>query len=156
MPATGRIRDGQGGRVGANPTLPRLSGGRVTQMDAETTAASGFGDDHTGDQFGVGEYGDRLDDQYDEARGLLDDARRRVREAPAHVVISNHVMGLYELAAIHLSDAEPDLTQARLAIDAVGCLVEGLGDRLGDDAPVLAESLSTLRLAYVQVSARTN
>lgn len=129
-------------------------------MDAETTAASGFGDDHTGDQLGdqleAGGYDDRLDDQYDEARGLLDEARRRLREAPAHVVIANHVMGLYELAAIHLSDTEPDLTQARLAIDAVGCLVEGLGDRLGDDAPVLAESLSTLRLAYVQVSARTN
>lgn len=129
-------------------------------MDAETTAASGFGDDHTGDQLGdqleAGGYDDRLDDQYDEARGLLDEARRRLREAPAHVVIANHVMGLYELAAIHLSDTEPDLTQARLAIDAVGCLVEGLGDRLGDDAPVLAESLSTLRLAYVQVSARKN
>jgi hypothetical protein len=41
-----------------------------------------------------------------------------------------------------------------LAIDAVGYLVEGLGDRLGDDAAVLVESLSTLRLAFVQVSAQ--
>jgi hypothetical protein len=36
----------------------------------------------------------------------------------------------------------------------VGCLVDGLGDRLGDDAAVLVESLSTLRLAFVQVSAQ--
>jgi hypothetical protein len=86
-----------------------------------------------------------IDDQYDEARDLLDDARRRLREVPAEVVVANHVMGLYELAAIHLADTPPDLAQARLAIDAVGCLVDGLGDRLGDDAAVLVESLSTRR-----------
>lgn len=93
-------------------------------------------------------------EQFDEARDLLDEARRRLREVPAETVVVNHVMGLYELAAIHLSDIEPDLDSARLAIDAVACLVEGLGPRLGDDTPVLAESLSTLRMAYVQVSGR--
>lgn len=69
------------------------------------------------------------------------------------MVVTNHVMGLYELAAIHLASAPPDLHQARLAIDAVGLLVDGLGDRLGDDADTLAEALSTLRLAFVQLSA---
>ena len=116
--------------------MPRLSPGTIPGMDQEhsTTGA--------------------IDDQYDEARDLLDDARRRLREVPAEVVVANHVMGLYELAAIHLADTPPDLAQARLAIDAVGCLVDGLGDRLGDDAAVLVESLSTLRLAFVQVSAQ--
>ena len=55
-------------------------------------------------------------------------------EVPAEVVVTNHVMGLYELAAIHLSADQPDLASAALAIDAVACLVDGLGDRLGPEA----------------------
>ena len=38
---------------------------------------------------------------------------------PAEVVVVNHVMGLYELAAIHLSSDTPDLVSAALAIDAM-------------------------------------
>jgi hypothetical protein len=63
------------------------------------------------------------------------------------------VMGLYELAAIHLSADPPDLGSASLAIDAVGCLVEGLGDRLGEDVPTLQAALANIRLAFVQVKA---
>lgn len=96
-----------------------------------------------------------FDPEFDQARAMLDDARQRLREVPAEVVVTNHVMGLYELAAIHLAATPPDLGQARLAIDAVGLLVEGLGDRIGDEAPTLMEALSTLRLAFVQVSGST-
>jgi len=60
-------------------------------------------------------------------------------------------MGLYELAAIHLSANPPDLTQSALAIDAVACLVDGLGDRLGDDAPTMVDALNNIRLAFVQI-----
>jgi len=59
--------------------------------------------------------------------------------------------GLYELAAIHLSSEPPRLHDAALAIDAVGCLVEGLGPRLGDEHATLAEALSNIRLAFVQI-----
>ena len=55
----------------------------------------------------------------------IEDARRRLAEVPAEVVVTNHVMGLYELAAIHLSATPPNLPGASLAIDAVGSLVEG-------------------------------
>ena len=41
-------------------------------------------------------------------------ARQRVLEAPADMVVANHAMGLYELAAIHLSEEDPDLAAARL------------------------------------------
>jgi len=85
------------------------------------------------------------------AQAAMDEARRRLAEVPAEVVVTNHVMGLYELAAIHLSASPPDLRQAALAIDAVGCLVDGLGDRLGEDAPTMRDALNNIRIAFVQI-----
>jgi hypothetical protein len=81
----------------------------------------------------------------------MNEVRARLAEVPAEVVITNHVMGLYELAAIHLSATPPDLRQAVLAIDAVACLVDGLGDRLGDDAATMQDALANIRLAFVQI-----
>jgi hypothetical protein len=86
-----------------------------------------------------------------DAEAAFLDARERLADIPVEVVITNHVMGLYELAAIHLGANPPDLAQAALAIDAVGCLVEGLGPRLGPDAPTLTDALANIRLAFVQI-----
>ncbi len=86
-----------------------------------------------------------------EAQRAMEDARSRLAEVPAEVVVTNHVMGLYELAAIHLSADPPDLEQSALAIDAVACLVDGLGDRLGADAPTMRDALNNIRIAFVQV-----
>ena len=77
-------------------------------------------------------------------------ARERLAAAPPEVVVANHAMGLYELAAIHLTAEEPRPDAARLAIDAMGALVEGLGGRLGESEPTLREALQSLRMAYVQ------
>ena len=52
--------------------------------------------------------------------------------APVELVISNHAMGLWELAALHLSERPPHLPEAQLAIDALSALVEGLQGRLGE------------------------
>jgi Domain of unknown function (DUF1844) len=79
-------------------------------------------------------------------------ARQRVLEAPAEMVVANHAMGLYELAAIHLSEEDPDLVAARLAIDAMGQLVEGLAGRLGEAEATLKDALTQLRMAFVQLS----
>lgn len=87
------------------------------------------------------------------AADALEEARARVAATPAEVIIVNHAMGLYELAAIHLSSQPPQLHQASLAIDALAALVDALGDRLGEQTGMLREAISTLRLAYVQVSA---
>jgi hypothetical protein len=89
-----------------------------------------------------------------EAEAAMNEARARLAEVPAEVVITNHVMGLYELAAIHLSASPPDLRQAVLAIDAVACLVEGLDDRLGEDAPTMRDALATIRFAFVEIKAQ--
>ncbi len=93
-------------------------------------------------------------DQLAEAQAAIEDARRRVAEVPAEVVVTNHVMGLYELAAIHLSAPDPDLPAAALAIDAVACLVDGLGDRLGPEAVTMRDALGNIRLAFVEVKSR--
>jgi hypothetical protein len=89
--------------------------------------------------------------QVDSALEAIEEVKRQLAEVPAEVVVTNHVMGLYELAAIHLSAVPADLPQAALAIDAVACLVEGLGDRLGDDAPTMRDALANIRLAFVQI-----
>ncbi len=68
------------------------------------------------------------------------------------MVVANHAMGLYELAAIHLSEEDPDLAAARLAIDAMGQLVEGLPGRLGEAEATLKDALTQLRMAFVQLS----
>ena len=81
------------------------------------------------------------------------EVQRQLAETPAHVVITNHCVGLFNLAALHLNQPEPDLEAAQLAIDGLAAIVEGLGSRLGDDAPTLADALAQIRLAFVQVKA---
>jgi uncharacterized protein with GYD domain len=87
----------------------------------------------------------------DDAEQAIEDVRSRLAEVPAEVVVANHVMGLYELAAIHLSAKPPNLAEASLAIDAVGILVDGLGDRLGPDSKTLRDALSNIRMAFVGI-----
>ncbi|HEY6624953.1 MAG TPA: hypothetical protein VIX85_14020 [Acidimicrobiales bacterium] len=77
--------------------------------------------------------------------------RRQLAATPADVVIANHCYGLFELAAVYLSQTPPMLPKARLAIDAMAAVVSGLEGRLGEQEPQLIEGLSQLRLAYVQI-----
>ena len=79
----------------------------------------------------------------------------KLAQTPASVVVANHAYGLFELAALHLGRRPPNFEQAQLAIDAMGALVEGLGDRLGDHSRQLQEGLTQLRLAFVQVKNAT-
>lgn len=109
---------------------------------------------HVSDETSDAEFDD-LDaetaDTLAEAERAMQEARERLAEVPAEVVVTNHVMGLYELAAIHLSASPPDLHQSVLAIDAVACLVDGLGERLGEDYPTMRDALNNIRLAFVQI-----
>jgi hypothetical protein len=77
---------------------------------------------------------------------------RQLAAAPAEDVIANHCYGLFELAALHLSQQPPSLGKAQLAIDALGLLVDGLGDRLGQHAEALVDGLAQLRLAFVRIA----
>ena len=99
--------------------------------------------------------GQHAADQAAEIEAAMAEARARLANVPAEIVVVNHVMGLYELAAIHLSSDTPDLVSASLAIDAMAAIVERLGDRLGDDAPTMGDAVANIRLAFVSVKANT-
>ena len=90
--------------------------------------------------------------QAEELAEQLAEAREQIANTPASVVVGNHAMGLYELGAIHLSQQPPNLEEARLAIDALGELVEGLEGRLGEHEATLKDALHQIRMAFVQVS----
>lgn len=80
----------------------------------------------------------------------LAEARQRLLEAPVSTVLVNHALGIYELAAIHLTADKPALDEARLAIDALGGLVGATEGRLGEQEQTLRDGLHQLRLAFVQ------
>lgn len=81
----------------------------------------------------------------------MQEVRAQIAAAPVADVIANHVMGLYELAAIHLSAEDPDFTSARTAIDAMGSLVVGLEGRLGAHEATLRGALTQLQQAFVEL-----
>jgi hypothetical protein len=83
----------------------------------------------------------------------LDELRRELASAPAAVVVANHAMGLFELAALHLSQQPPTLSEASVAIDAMAGIVDRLEGRLGDNEQTLKDALAQLRLAFVQIRA---
>lgn len=126
--------------------VSQLCPGRLAAVNSEDTH-----DDHAGHDHAGHDHDDAIEEMVDEAMDVLEDTRRRLAEVPAQVVVLNHAMGLYELAAIHLSASPPNLTESALAIDAVACLVEGLGDRLGDDIETLRAALSNIQMAFVQI-----
>ena len=90
--------------------------------------------------------------QAEELAQQLAEAREQIANTPASVVVGNHAMGLYELGAIHLSQQPPKLEESRLAIDALGAVVEGLEGRLGEHEATLKDALHQIRMAFVQVS----
>ncbi len=90
-------------------------------------------------------------DQGGPSQAEVDAMRAELATTPAEVVVANHCYGLFELAAIYLSQTPPMLFQARLAIDGLGSLLDGLRGRLGEAEPSLHESLSQLRLAFVRL-----
>ena len=97
-----------------------------------------------------------LDELSDEERAQLEAAvqqmaetERQMATTPPEVVVANHAMGLYELAAIHLRQNPPQLNEASLAIDALSALLDGLVGRLGENEATLREARAQLQQAFV-------
>jgi hypothetical protein len=82
-------------------------------------------------------------------------ARAEIASTPAAVVVANHAMGLYELAAIHLSQQPPNLSEAGVAVDALAALTKALEGRLGDNEATLNQALNQLQTAFVELTQRT-
>lgn len=83
----------------------------------------------------------------------LAEARARLAETPSAVVVANHAMGLYELAAIHLSNDPPNLRESKVAIDAMAAIVDALPGRLGEHEETLRAARSQIQMAFVDMSA---
>ena len=77
--------------------------------------------------------------------------REQLAETPASVVVINHLLGMWELAALHLSQQPPHLDDAALAIDALGAITDRLEGRLGEDEATVRDALAQIRLAFVQI-----
>jgi hypothetical protein len=84
----------------------------------------------------------------------LAESRERLKAVPASVVVANHAMGLYELAALHLSSQPANFAEGAVAIDALGALLDGMKGRLGEAEPTLQDALSQIRMAFVQLKNR--
>lgn len=78
------------------------------------------------------------------------EVQRQIVAAPASQILANHVIGIYELAAIHLAQEKPKFDEARLAIDALAAVLGAVGDRLESVAPGLGSALTQVQMAYVQ------
>jgi hypothetical protein len=94
-------------------------------------------------------------EQEEQARAMaheLAEARARLLETEVAAVLTNHAMGIYELAAIHLTADQPKFDEARLAIDALAGLLSAVEGRIGDDEPTLREAVQGLQMAFVQRS----
>src|SRR6185436_18727147 len=57
--------------------------------------------------------------------------QEQVLATPAAVVVANHCMALFELAALYLSAQPPKLDDAQVAIDAMAAVIDAVGPRFG-------------------------
>ncbi len=101
--------------------------------------------------------GPSLDDLSPEERAQAEqmiaemaEVQRQILAAPASQIVTNHVAGFYELAALHLSQEQPRFEEAQLAIDAMEAVLAAVGERLGENERPLRDALRQLQMAFVQ------
>jgi hypothetical protein len=79
----------------------------------------------------------------------------RLAATPVEAIVTQFAVELQEIAVLHLglaSERVESLAQAAIAIDAMGAMVDALGDRLEPNAEPLRQTVAQLRLAFVEVS----
>src|SRR5829696_2191286 len=138
------------GRSSTPPRTPRQAPPGAGGGAAAAAAAAGITEEE------LAELSPEERAQLDAMASQVEDARRQLLSAPAGPVVGQQALQFYELAALHLSQPEPRLADAQIAIDALGAVVETLGSRLGPAESPLRQALDQLRLAYVEVARGTS
>jgi hypothetical protein len=98
----------------------------------------------------------------EEEIAALRELHERLAHTPVADVITNHAIGIWQLALVHLGVVTPpdeqgrrpapNLAEAGLAIDALAALVDTLGDRLGEGESMLREALSQAQMLFVEIA----
>jgi hypothetical protein len=150
----GWVRPPTGSPDRVRTTSHKLSSGKATSVSTLWTP----GGEHVPDSEPAAEL--PPDEDLDE-EALTEELRRvraEIASTPAVDIVANHAVGLWQLAVLHLTPDEgqqPRLDEAAIAIDAMGGIVDALGDRLGDHAGPLRDAVSQLRMAFVEVQQRS-
>ena len=76
--------------------------------------------------------------------------QQQMLRTPAAIVVANHCIGLVELAALHLGQRPPNLSDAQVAIDALAGMIDAVGARMGENGPPLRQALNQMRMAYIE------
>ncbi len=136
---------------GERPVAPTAEGGPVpadaTQVDAAEplrAAAEALGIDL--DQLSSEERGELAAEL-----GEMMRVRQEIAATPAAEMISNHLIRFLDLATIYLEGEPPAFAEAATAIEAFRCVLEGVGDRLGEHQAMLTEALGQVQMIFVQV-----
>ena len=81
--------------------------------------------------------------------------RRQVAATPAAEMLTNYLMRFFDLATIYLEAEPPAFGEAATVIEAFRSVLEGVGDRLGENEPLLQEALGQAQMVFVQVKNAT-
>ncbi len=141
-----RPRPGQSGETSTSTTVGGSGGSGGSSQEQAKRPAPDFLNETEGEEF--------TEQEIAQAREQLEQARAQLLESPVEDVIANHCYGIFELAALYLSSQPAQLPKARVAIDSLGFLVEGLSSRLGPAEKELKDALTQIRLAYVQIETK--
>jgi hypothetical protein len=86
----------------------------------------------------------------EELAARMAELRDELLNTPASVVVANHCIGLFQLAALHLGQEQPNFEEAQIAIDALAAVVDAVGPRLGENEQPLRDALTNLRFGFTQ------
>ncbi len=82
--------------------------------------------------------------------------RREVAATPAAEMLTNYLMRFFDLATIYLQSDPPAFADSATVIEAFRCVLDGVGDRLGENEPLLREALGQAQMVFVQVKNSTD
>lgn len=103
------------------------------------------------DEFGAPDGGDDEEISPEQMQEML----ARLASTPVEAIVTQFAVQLQELAVLHLGisqEQRESLPQASIAIDALGAIVDSLGERLEPNTAALRQVIAQLRLAYVEIA----